>query len=40
MLIRGNYPSITIAIPDYNEEDTIDWVIRDSLEDLPRYFKD
>lgn len=39
MLKRGNYPSITIAIPAYNEEENIDWTIRDSLEDLPRYFE-
>lgn len=32
--------SITIAIPAYNEEENIEWVIRDSLKSLPKYFKD
>lgn len=35
-----SYPSITIAIPAFNEEENIEWVVRNSLEDLPKYFKD
>src|SRR3989344_40541 len=33
-------PSITIAIPIYNEEENIEWVIKDTLKTLPEYFKD
>lgn len=40
MLKRGNFSSITIAIPAYNEEENIQWVVQDCLEDLPRYFSD
>lgn len=32
--------SITIAIPAYNEAETIGWVIRKTLRDLPKYFAD
>lgn len=32
--------SITIAIPVYNEEENIEWVIKDSVKTLPKYFKD
>ena len=32
-------PSITIAIPVYNEEENIEWVIKDTLKTLPKYFK-
>lgn len=35
-----NKNSITIAIPTYNEEENIEWVIKDSLKGLPKYFKD
>lgn len=31
--------SITIAIPTYNEEENIEWVIKDTLKTLPKYFK-
>ncbi len=34
------YPSITISIPAYNEEENIQWVVRDALSTLPKYFKD
>jgi len=32
-------PSITIAIPVYNEEENIEWVIKDTIKTLPKYFK-
>lgn len=32
--------SITIAIPAYNEEENIEWVVKDSLKTLPKYFSD
>ncbi len=32
--------SLTIAIPTYNEEENIEWVVRDTLKTLPKYFKD
>lgn len=32
-------PSITIAIPAYNEEENIEWVVKDCLKSLPKYFK-
>lgn len=32
-------PSITIAIPAYNEEENISFVLRDTLKKLPKYFK-
>ncbi len=34
------YPSITVAIPAYNEEENITWVVKDSLRYLPKYFND
>lgn len=34
------FPSITIAIPAFNEEENIEWVVRDCLKALPKYFKD
>lgn len=33
-------PSLTIAIPAYNEEENIEWVVKDTLKDLPKYFED
>lgn len=36
----AKYPSITIAIPAYNEEENIAWVVKNCLEDLPKYFKE
>lgn len=33
-------PSITIAIPAYNEEENIEWVTKDTLKCLPKYFRD
>lgn len=32
--------SISIAIPIYNEEENIEWVINDTFKSLPKYFKD
>ncbi len=34
------YPSITIAIPAYNEQENIEWVVNDCLNSLPKYFND
>lgn len=35
-----SYPSITIAIPAYNEEECVEWVVKDIFKSLPKYFKD
>lgn len=32
--------SITIAIPAYNEAENIEWVTKDTLKTLPKYFRD
>lgn len=32
--------SLSIAIPAYNEEENIEWVIKNALKTLPKYFKD
>lgn len=40
MVRRKYFPSISIVIPAYNEEENIALVIRDSLKKLPKYFKD
>lgn len=32
--------SISIVIPAYNEEENIRWVVKDTLNSLPKYFKD
>lgn len=32
--------SITIAVPAYNEEQNIEWVTKDALKYLPKYFRD
>lgn len=32
--------SITIAIPAFNEEECIEWVVKDTFKSLPKYFKD
>lgn len=37
---RKKFPSITIAIPAYNEEENIEFVVKDTLNALPKYFKD
>ena len=34
------YPSISIAIPAYNEEENLDWVVKNTLKKLPNYFND
>lgn len=34
------YPSLSVVIPAYNEQENISWVIKDTLKDLPKYFKD
>ena len=33
-------PGITIAIPAYNEEENIGWVVKDCLKNLPKYFSE
>lgn len=42
--MRQKFPikktSITIAIPAYNEEQNIEWVVKDTFKNLPKYFKD
>lgn len=37
--MKNKFPGITIAIPAYNEEENIEWIINDSLSSLPRYFE-
>jgi len=32
------YPSISIVIPAYNEQENLEWVINNTLETLPKYF--
>lgn len=34
------YPSLTIAIPAYNEQENIEWVVKETLKELPKYFTD
>ena len=36
----NNKLSLTIAIPAYNEEDNIEWVLNNTLKNLPRYTQD
>ena len=31
--------NLSIAIPAYNEEENIEWVVKDAMESLPKYFK-
>lgn len=38
LMVNTKNLSITIAIPTYNEEENIEWVVRDSLKSLPEYF--
>lgn len=33
-------PSLSIVIPAYNEEDSLEFVLEDTLKDLPKYFRD
>lgn len=40
MIKNKRRPSITIAIPAYNEEENIALVLKDTLKKLPKYFKD
>lgn len=37
---RKGKPSLTIAIPAYNEEKNIEWAVKNTLKSLPKYFKD
>jgi len=37
---RKRAQSISIAIPAFNEEECLEWVIKDTLKSLPKYFKD
>ena len=41
-MVSAKYPlsSLTIAIPAYNEDENIEWVIEDALQKLPEYFAD
>lgn len=32
--------SISIIIPAYNEEENIEWIVKDTLKTLPKYFED
>lgn len=38
--MSSKFPSITIAIPAYNEEENIEWIVKDCLKNLPKYFND
>lgn len=40
MIMRVKKQSISIVIPAFNEEENISWVVRDTLKNLPKYFKD
>lgn len=40
MNTKTSVPSITISIPAYNEEENIEFVLKDTLKSLPKYFKD
>jgi len=35
---KALYPSLSIVIPAYNEEESLEWVINNTLETLPKYF--
>lgn len=36
----SNMASMTISIPAYNEEENLEWVVKDALKSLPKYFRD
>lgn len=38
--IKKRLPSLTIAIPAYNEEESLDRVLKSLFEDVPQYFTD
>jgi len=35
--IREDLPSLSIVIPAYNEEDNLEWFVRDTMKDSPKY---
>ena len=41
-MVSAKYPrtSLTVAIPAYNEDENIEWVVQDALQKLPEYFTD
>lgn len=38
--IKQKLPSLTIAIPAYNEEDNLQWVLKNTLSQAPKYLSD
>lgn len=38
--IKKRLPSLTIAIPAYNEEESLPWVLSNILQDAPQHFSD
>ncbi|MFH1827143.1 MAG: glycosyltransferase family 2 protein [bacterium] len=38
--MKKYFPSISIAMPAYNEQENLEWVIKNTLKNLPLYFKD
>lgn len=38
--IKQKLPSLTIAIPAYNEETNLEWVLKNTLEKAPQYLSD
>lgn len=37
MAVKGKIPSLSIVIPAYNEEDNLEWLVRDIIKDSPKY---
>lgn len=35
--ISAKFPSLSIVIPAYNEEDNIEWLVKDIIKDSPKY---
>lgn len=40
LMAKHKDSDITIVIPAYNEEENIEWVLKDTQKNLPKYFKD
>ncbi|MFA5770930.1 MAG: glycosyltransferase family 2 protein [Patescibacteria group bacterium] len=40
ILIMKHFTSISIVIPAYNEEENLQWIVKNTLKELPVYFKD
>lgn len=38
--LKEKLPSLTIAIPAYNEEQNLEWIIKNTLKEAPRYLAD